>query len=106
MDTRERKEATKEAALVPMQEAEIITSEMEGIIYVAENGNQCAVKDACVAMMNARTCVLGALLNVRINLTSLSDEAFKQQLAKRADYLEGEAIRIEKRLLDWVKTIL
>ena len=104
--TQEIQAATKEAALVPMQVAEIIASVMEGIIYVAENGNQNAVTDACVAMMNARTCVLGALLNVRINLTSLSDEAFKQQLAKRADYLEGEAIRIEKRLLDWVKTIL
>ena len=44
---------------------------METIIYVAHKGNRNAVTDACVAMMAARTCVLGALLNVRINLTSI-----------------------------------
>lgn len=99
-------DATKEAALVPMQVAEIITSVMEGITYVAENGNRNAVTDACVAMMTARTCVLGALLNVRINLTSITDQTFVDRLTKRADFLEDEAIRIEKHLLNWVKTVL
>lgn len=96
-------EATKEAALVPMHVAEEIASAMESIIYVAHKGNQNAVTDACVAMMAARTGVLGALLNVRINLSSIKDEAFVKRLSERADYLEAEAIRIEKKLLDWVK---
>lgn len=96
-------EATKEAAQVPMHVAEEVASVMETIIYVAHKGNQNAVTDACVAMMAARTCVLGALLNVRINLTSIKDEAFVKRLSARADFLEAEAIRIEKKLLDWVK---
>lgn len=99
-------EATREAALVPMQVAEEVASVMETIIYVAKKGNRNAVTDACVAMMTARTCVLGALLNVRINLSSINDEAFVQRMKEKADHLEAEAIRIEQKLLNWVKTIL
>ena len=90
-------DATKQAAMVPMEVAEEI------IIYVAHKGNRNAVTDACVAMMTARTCVLGALLNVRINLTSIKDEAFVKRMSEKADFLESEAIRIEKKLLDWTQ---
>lgn len=99
-------EATREAALVPMQVAEEVASVMETIIYVAKKGNRNAVTDACVAMMTARTCVLGALLNVRINLSSIKEEAFVERMKEKADHLEAEAIRIEQKLLNWVKTIL
>lgn len=99
-------EATKKAAAVPMMVAEEMSSVMEAIIYVAHEGNQNAVTDACVAMMSARTCILGALLNVRINLSSIKDEAFVERMKKKADHLEAEAIRLETKLLDWVKTIL
>jgi len=102
----EIQDATKEAALVPMQVAREMEAVMETIIYVAHKGNQNAVTDACVAMMAARSCVLGALLNVRINLSSIEDEAFVQRMTKDADQLESEAIRIEKKLLEWVKTKL
>lgn len=102
----EIQEATKMAALVPMKVAEEVGSVMETIIYVAHKGNQNAVTDACVAMMAARTCVLGALLNVRINLSSIKDQAFVQRMTEQADHLEAEAIRIETKLLEWVKTQL
>ena len=96
-------DATKQATMVPMEVAEEIASVMETIIYVAHKGNRNAVTDACVAMMTARTCVLGALLNVRINLTSIKDEAFVKRMSEKADFLESEAIRIEKKLLDWTQ---
>ena len=92
--------------MVPMQVAEEVASVMETIIYVAHRGNRNAVTDACVAMMAARSCVLGALLNVRINLGSIKDEVFVERMKIKADYLESEAIRIETKLLKWVKTIL
>jgi len=104
--SQEIQDATKEAALVPMQVAREIGSVMETVIYVAHKGNQNAVTDACVAMMAARTCVLGALLNVRINLSSIKDEDFVKRMKEEADHLEAEAIRIETKLLNWVKTQL
>ena len=61
-------EATKHAALVPMQVARNAYELMSVIADVARLGNRNAVTDACVAMMSARNAVLGALLNVRINL--------------------------------------
>lgn len=99
-------ETTKEAALVPMSVAENAAAIMDMIAYVAHNGNQNAVTDATVAMMAARTCVLGALLNVKINLSSIKDEAFVKELSDKADRLEKEAIAKEQELLTWIKTIL
>ena len=65
--------ATKQAALVPLEVARKALDMMSVIADVARLGNRNAVTDACVAMMSARTAVLGALLNVRINLGSLKD---------------------------------
>ena len=96
-------EKAERSRVIQMEVAEEIASVMETIIYVAHKGNRNAVTDACVAMMTARTCVLGALLNVRINLTSIKDEAFVKRMSEKADFLESEAIRIEKKLLDWTQ---
>jgi len=102
----EIQEATKEAALVPMQVAEEMEAVMETLIYVAQKGNQNAVTDACVSMRSARTCIYGALLNVRINLSSINDERFVNRMKEKADRLEAEAHRVETELLSWIKTIL
>lgn len=104
--TKAIQDGMKEAALVPMKVAEEIGSVMEAIIYVAHKGNRNAVTDACVAMMAARTCVLGALMNVRINLASIQDKAFVQRMKTKADELEEHAVYVEKKLLDWVKPLL
>lgn len=93
-------EATKYAALVPMQVARQAFALMPYIADVARRGNRNAVTDACVAMMAARSAVLGALLNVRINLGSLKDKEFAVQLQIEADELERRVYVIEKDLLD------
>ena len=98
--------ATRQAADIPMMVAEAMCTKMEMIKDVAMNGNRNAVTDACVAMMNARTCVLSALLNVRINLLSLKDEAFVDLMRRNADQWEKYALDMEKELLEWAKTIL
>lgn len=93
-------EATKYAALVPMQVARNAYILMPVIMDVARLGNRNAVTDACVAMMSARSAVLGALMNVRINLGSLKDKEFVAQLQAEADELEHLACAKEKELLD------
>jgi len=72
---------------------------MDDIHTVATTGNRNAVTDACVAMMCARTAVLGALLNVRINLSSIQDKVFVEQLTKEANWLEKEAIEKENPVI-------
>lgn len=94
--------ATKQAALVPLEVARKALDMMSVIADVARLGNRNAVTDACVAMMSARTAVLGALLNVRINLGSLKDRDFVLQLQTEADAIEQTACQREKDLLDAV----
>ena len=53
-------------------------------------------------MMAARSAVLGALLNVRINLASLKDTAFVDELKREACRLEQLACTREKELLEVV----
>ena len=73
---------------------------MSVITDVVRLGNRNAVTDACVALMSARTAVLGALLNVRINLGSIKDKAFADDLQQKADILERQTLEREKEVLD------
>ena len=102
-----RKEAiqreTKYAAEVPMEVARTASALLPMIDAAARRGNSNAVTDATVAMMCARTAVIGALLNVRINLTSITDEAFVKTMTEEADRLEAVAVEAEQKLLEYVK---
>lgn len=95
--------ATKHAAEVPMEVARSTNEILNYIEDVARNGNSNAVTDACVAMMCARTAILGALLNVRINLSSIKDEDFVKRYTKEANELERAACKKEQMLLTFAK---
>ncbi|MBQ7349412.1 MAG: cyclodeaminase/cyclohydrolase family protein [Bacteroides sp.] len=97
---------TKYAAQVPMEVARAVYEVLPQIDAIAQKGNSNAVTDACVSMMCARTAILGALLNVRINLTSIKDEAFVNALREEADTIEAHTILQEQALLDYARKIL
>ncbi|MBW9203015.1 methenyltetrahydrofolate cyclohydrolase [Bacteroidales bacterium SW292] len=99
-------EATKYAAQVPLEVARRACTLMPRIAEVALKGNQNAVTDACVAMMSARNAVLAAVLNVRINLTSLKDAELVARLQAEADGLEQQACNQEQELLAKIKALL
>lgn len=94
---------TKYAAQVPMEVARAVHDILPHIATVAQRGNSNAVTDACVAMMCARTAVLGALLNVKINLSSIKDEAFVKAMAEEAARLEIDTMEQERNLLLYAK---
>ncbi|MDR2057587.1 MAG: cyclodeaminase/cyclohydrolase family protein [Dysgonamonadaceae bacterium] len=104
--TQKIQEATKIAAEIPLQVAQKACKIMDFINIIAKTGNQNAVTDACVAMMCARTAVLGALLNVKINLITLHDTEYVEKLKKEAQLLEEKAVEKEQKLLDWLKLIV
>ena len=99
-------EATKYAAQVPLEVARRACALMPLIAEVALKGNQNAVTDACVAMMSARNAVLAAVLNVRINLSSLKDAELVTRLQAETDGLEQQACQQEQALLNKVKALL
>lgn len=93
--------ATKDAATIPMEVAELVYDLIPQIEAVVKRGNQNAITDGCVAMMCARTAVLGALLNVRINLSSIKDEDFVRTYTDKASRLEREIREIEADILSY-----
>lgn len=94
--------ATLHAAMIPLRVAETAVGIMSTIFEIGSKGNKNAVTDACVAMMCARTAALGAILNVRINLTGLDDKEKAQELENRCMALKDEAQVKEASLLDTV----
>ena len=96
-------EATKIAANVPMEVARRVYRLLSDIEEVVSNGNQNAVTDGCVAMMSARNAIIGALFNVRINLTSIKDEQFVADMTAEADRLEREVIEREAKVIEYTK---
>lgn len=96
-------ESTKYAAEVPMEVARRVYSLLDMIDAVVARGNQNAVTDGCVAMMCARCAIVGALFNVRINLTSLKDRDFAAKLSQEADKMEEEVNRREKNVIAHTK---
>ena len=90
---------TKIAADVPMSVAEKAAELMPLIEKVIMKGNQNSITDACCAMMACRYAVIGALLNVRINLGSIKDETFVKEHADRAAELERKVNESEQKIL-------
>jgi glutamate formiminotransferase/formiminotetrahydrofolate cyclodeaminase len=70
-------EATKQATLVPLEVLRNVPATLALTKKVAERGNKNSASDAGVAAASLRTAAEGAWLNVRINLGSITDEAFK-----------------------------
>lgn len=95
----EMEKAIKYAASVPLQCAKDAASLFDMIEAVVVKGNQNAVTDGAVASMMARSAVLGACLNVRINLGSIKDEAFAADLRKQVEELEQLATKREGEIL-------
>ena len=97
---------TKYAAEVPMDVARKVCAVLPLLEQLVHKGNQNAVTDACVATMCARTAILGALMNVRINLSSIQDEENVRHKEAEAKELEQKAIETEQQVLNHLKHIL
>lgn len=92
-------EAFKEAARIPLTVAEEALEILEMAVETVYKGNQNAVTDGAVGVLAARTAVIGALYNVRINLKSINDENYVSKMRARADALEAQTLRMEKAFL-------
>jgi formiminotetrahydrofolate cyclodeaminase len=95
--------AFKLAAEIPMGVAQKAYSVMELSKIVVSKGNKNAVTDSLVSAMMARTAVLGALLNVKINLGSIKDEEYVADMRKRVNELEAKAMEKEAVILSIAK---
>lgn len=89
----------KNAVSVPLSVAKDALRLMELAARVVESGNKNAVTDGAVATMMARTSVLSALYNVKINLLSITDKAFVKDVARQIKHMEKHTQEREKEIL-------
>ena len=93
-------EASKYAIEVPFKVMEISLKSMEVIKAMAEIGNPNSVSDAGVGALCARTAVMGAYLNVKINASGLDDKEYAQDVLAKGKLLEEEAQALEYEILN------
>jgi glutamate formiminotransferase/formiminotetrahydrofolate cyclodeaminase len=79
--------ANKEATMVPYETAEKAYSSLDYAKIVAEKGNPASISDIGVGVLMIRSAVEGALMNVRINLSGINDEAFKTEMKEKTESL-------------------
>lgn len=92
-------EATRFATEVPFRVMQVALNSLEVIKAMAETGNPNSVTDAGVGALCARSAVLGAYLNVRINASGLEDQSFVKDIIQKGEELQQEAINKEIEIL-------
>ncbi len=89
----------KKATLIPMSVAEDAARVMELAGKTVASGNKSAITDGAVGVMMAKTAILSALYNVKINLRTIKDKTFIAEISKQVKEMETNALDREKELL-------
>ena len=97
--TKAIQDATKFAIEIPFQVMEAALDSMEVIKAMAEIGNPNSVSDAGVGALCARSAVMGAYLNVKINAAGYDDKNFTKNIIERGREIENKAIALEQDIL-------
>lgn len=109
-DKRLRAEAIEKATLfaaqVPLQTMKTSMKVFALCKAMVEKGNPNSVSDAGVGALAARSAVLGAGMNVKINASSLKDKAAAQALVEEAQALINQAKAEEQAIVDMVEKVI
>ena len=97
-------DATKYAIEVPFKVMQLAHDSLEVIKTMAETGNPNSITDAGVAALCARTAVLGAFMNVKINASGYKDKAYTVDVIKQGEELERQAIALEAEIIGIVNS--
>jgi len=95
-------QATRYAIDIPFRVMNFAYESMDVIKAMAETGNPNSVSDAGVAALAARSAVMGAFLNVKINSAGLEDKAFVTDILNRGEDIQNKATELEKTILEIV----
>jgi glutamate formiminotransferase/formiminotetrahydrofolate cyclodeaminase len=92
-------EATKYAISIPYETMVKAYESMEICEAMVLQGNPNSITDGSVGALCARSAIIGAELNVRINAVDLKDRAFADDMLKKASALRAKAIEKEASIL-------
>lgn len=98
--------ATLYATEVPLRTMKTAYETFDILEEMVRNGNPASVTDAGVGALAARSAVLGAQLNVRINAAGLKDRENADRLLAEADKVAKDAMRREAEILKLADQII
>ena len=91
--------ATLYATQVPLRTMKAAYKAFDVVRAMAEEGNPNSVSDAGVGALAARSAVMGACLNVKINAAGLKDRAAAEALVNEANEIQALAQQAEREIL-------
>lgn len=91
--------ATKYAIEIPYKVMETAYAGMHIIKAMAEKGNPNSVSDAGVGALCARTAVMGAFMNVRINAAGYEDAEYVKEIVAKGNAIQEKTIAAENEIL-------
>ena len=91
--------ATLYATQVPLRTMKAAYKAFDVVRAMAQEGNPNSVSDAGVGALAARSAVMGACLNVKINAAGLKDRAVAEALVAEANGIQTLAQQAEKEIL-------
>lgn len=98
--------ALQEAARVPLAVAEMAVDILGLAAAAVSKGNKNAVTDGLTGALMARSAVMAAVANVRINLQGITDEVFVQKTRADAEFLEKKALAVEEMVLSTAQPLV
>ena len=90
--------ANQYAAEIPLRVMETALEGYELLGEMAEKGNPASISDVGVGLLGLRSCIEGAGMNVRINLSGLKDEKVRSSLREKMERIGSESETEFKRL--------
>lgn len=102
--TKAIQDATLYAIEVPFRVMNLCFESMEVIKAMAEHGNPNSVSDAGVGALAARSAVMGAFLNVKINASGLKDKDKANEFISRGAEIVKKAQQMEAEILSIVES--
>lgn len=99
-------DATLYATEVPLRTMKTAFETFEILEAMARNGNPSSITDAGVGILAARSAVLGAHLNVRINAAGLKNRENAERLLAESAEIANAAVSREKELLEIVNEVI
>ena len=97
-------EAIKYAMEIPFRVMELSLASMDVIKAMAEIGNPNSITDAGVGALAARSAIIGAFLNVKINAAGLDDKDFVYDILTKGEDIEKRAVELEKEIFQLVNS--
>ncbi|MEG1254706.1 cyclodeaminase/cyclohydrolase family protein [Clostridium sp.] len=95
-------EGYKAATQVPLKVARKAYEVYEGILVCVKYGNKNAISDGGVAALLIQSAIEGAIMNVKINLSSIKDQSYNEEIRKQLKQLSEDGMNKQKEILDIV----